>query len=52
MMLKNLNIKIYQELEDELEKLWTNFEKDSFNYCFQTYQWQRSWFKQMKKYKR
>ncbi len=51
-MLKNLNIKIYQELEDELEKLWINFEKESFNYCFQTYQWQRSWFKQMKKYKR
>ena len=52
MMLKNLNIKIYQELESELEKLWTNFEKDSSNYYFQTYHWQKSWFKQMKKYKR
>ena len=51
MMLKNLNIKVYKELNNELEKLWINFEKESDNYYFQTYFWQKYWFKQIQKYK-
>ncbi len=50
-MLKNLNIKIYKKIDYELEKLWTNFEEKSLKFCFQTYQWQKNWFKQIKKYK-
>ena len=49
MMLKNLNIKVYKELNNELEKLWINFEKESDNYYFQTYFWQKYWFKQIQK---
>ena len=43
---------MYEEFNDELEKLWINFQKESLNYYFQTFKWQRDWFVQMKKYKK
>ena len=48
----NLNIKIYNEFNSELEELWVNFEKVSNHYYFQTFRWQKYWFKQMRKNKK
>ena len=50
--MKNLNIKIYKDLNNELEDQWVNFEKISDNYYFQTFDWQKYWFKQMNKYQK
>lgn len=49
---KNLKIKVYNEFNLELEKLWLSFQKKSDNYIFQQYIWQKYWFQQMQKYKK
>ena len=36
-------IKIFSELNAELRKDWENLEKDSHNYCFQSYDWFETW---------
>ena len=51
-MISNFNIEVYKEFNDELEKLWINFEKESNHYYFQTFKWQKYWFKQMRKNKK
>jgi CelD/BcsL family acetyltransferase involved in cellulose biosynthesis len=49
--MKNLEIKIYKDFSDELSKLWLTFESESENYFFQSYNWQKLWYKQQIKYK-
>ena len=36
-------IKIFSELSPILQKDWDELENNSFNYCFQTYDWLESW---------
>ena len=39
----NFEIKIFNNFDSEIEKIWINFEKDSKNYCFQNFYWLKNW---------
>ena len=39
----NFEIKIYHACDKSLEVIWKNFEKESTNYCFQSYDWFENW---------
>jgi CelD/BcsL family acetyltransferase involved in cellulose biosynthesis len=39
----SFKIKIFNEFNEDLEKIWKNFEKESSNYCFQNYYWLKNW---------
>ena len=34
---------LYKEDYDELKKYWDQFEVESYNYCFQSYDWFENW---------
>ena len=36
-------IKVFSELDSELKEDWQNFEANSHNYCFQSYDWFENW---------
>ena len=38
-------IEIYSKPNDELKKYWNQFEPESYNYCFQSYEWFETWTK-------
>jgi len=42
MIYKNYKIKVYSDLE-QLRHQWIEFEKISFSYCFQSYDWVNNW---------
>ena len=41
-------IKIHYDYNDSLKDLWNNFEKKSFNHCFQNFYWLENWYKNLK----
>ena len=40
----SFKIKIFHEFNNDLEKIWKNFETESSNYCFQSYYWLKNWY--------
>lgn len=42
---KNYKIEIFSRPNEKLKKNWQDFEKKSFGYCFQTYDWFENWTK-------
>ena len=41
-------IKIHYDYNNSLKDLWNNFEKKSFNHCFQNFYWLENWYKNLK----
>jgi len=39
----DIEIKIYSKLNTELKEYWNKLEKDSYSYCFQSYDWYKNW---------
>ena len=35
----NTKIEIYRDIGSELKSLWLDFEKKSYNHCFQSFTW-------------
>ena len=35
----DIEIKIYSKLNAELKEYWQKLEQNSYNYCFQSYDW-------------
>ena len=35
----NTEIKIYKDIDSELKNIWLDFEKRSYNHCFQSFSW-------------
>lgn len=45
----NFKIQVYRSYDENLEKVWSKFEKESLNYCFQNYYWLKHWFQNTNK---
>ena len=43
--MNNIEIKVYKYFSDELEFIWKHFETQSQNFIFQSFDWQKLWFK-------
>jgi CelD/BcsL family acetyltransferase involved in cellulose biosynthesis len=39
----NYDIKVFFDLNNELKNYWNNLEKESDNFCFQSYEWFENW---------
>ena len=39
----DIEIKIYSKLNAELKEYWQKLEQNSYNYCFQSYDWYENW---------
>ena len=39
----NFEIKVYHSFDKSLKIIWKDFEKESVNYCFQSYDWFENW---------
>ena len=39
----NYEIKVFSELNSELRECWRILEKESYNYCFQSFEWFENW---------
>lgn len=48
--MNNFKIKLFESFDNDLKNIWIDFEKDSYHFFFQKFEWQRLWFNQNHKY--